>query len=257
MGIIKITMASALGIGGIKVDAIVNTTYTYPGGTVEGVIQILGGDVKQSISSVVLEINTTYDKCTGVKSDIVVESIQKITVPINRKVSEHENIEVPFSFIVPSNCPVTTNRNPIWIGSQLEIDMAVDSKDKDYITVQNTDEMNNVIQALENLGFRSREINNIASKSKIAYYNFLQRFQFVAVDGDFRGEIDELEVVFFKDNYGLTIYLYINRGVRQGVLDKAFGDDEDKQIKIEFTQAELEDCNVISKIIEDMLNRSF
>ena len=255
MGLIKIAMASTLGIGGTKVDAIINTTYTYPGGIVEGVIQILGGDVEQDISGVMLEINTTYDKGTGVKSDTIVESIQKITIPINRTIHEHENVEVPFSFILSTNCPVTTNRSPIWIASQLEIDRAIDSKDKDYITVQNTDEMNNVITAIENLGFRAREINNIASKSKIAYYNFLQRFQFVTVDGVFRGEIDELEVVFFKDNYGLTIYLYINRGARQGVLDKAFGDEEDTQIKIEFTQAELEDCDTISQIIEDMINR--
>lgn len=257
MGLIKTAMASTLGIGGTKVDAIINTTYTYPGGIVEGVIQILGGDVEQSISGVMLEVRTTYDKGAGVKTDTVIETIQKATIPINRTVHEHEQVEVPFSFILSTNCPVTTNRSPIWIASQLEIDRAIDSKDKDYITVEATVEMNNVIRAIENLGFRSREINSIASKSKIAYHNFLQRFQFVTVDGAFKGEIDEVEVVFFQDNYGLTLYLYVNRGARQGMLEKAFGDDDDTQIKIEFTQAEIENCDTISEIIEDMINRGY
>lgn len=256
MGLVKKAMASTLGIGGTKVDTIINTTYTYPGGIVEGVVNIVGGQVKQDISGIVLEVMTTYDKGIAAKKDTIVDCIQTATIPINRTVNPNENLEVPFSFILSENCPVTTNRNPIWVASQLEIEMAVDSKDRDYITVQATDEMNNIITAVENMGLRAREINSIECDLKKSYYNFVQKFQFIVVDGVFKGEFDELEISFFKDNYGLCIFIDIDRGARKGVLERTLGEQEEG-IKIEFTQAELENCDTIYEIIVDTINRYY
>ncbi len=60
MSFIKKTMASVFGIGGTKVDTVLTNSTVFPGGKIEGFINIYGGEVSQDIQSVYIDVKTTY-----------------------------------------------------------------------------------------------------------------------------------------------------------------------------------------------------
>lgn len=58
--------------------------------------------------------------------------------------------------------------------------------------------MNEVFRVVENLGFRLKE----AECKEAAYHvrkrlPFVQEFEFVPISGEFRGKLDEVEIIFF------------------------------------------------------------
>nr|WP_320014668.1 sporulation protein [uncultured Desulfobacter sp.] len=55
-------MFAKMGFGSVKVDAILTTNQFYPGGTVEGRIEIKGGDVEQEISAINLKLKTVPNR---------------------------------------------------------------------------------------------------------------------------------------------------------------------------------------------------
>lgn len=214
MSFLKKAMANVLGVGGTKVDTVLYSSNVVPGGKIEGVIKIYGGGIEQHINKVNLTVKTTYEKESNDKKLKVNANIQKFEVSIGRMINPNENIEAPFSFTLDPNTPISTYRYKVWISTNLDIAQAVDSNDGDALNVTADNGMKNVLSALGELGFTSREIENVHSRRKIGNFPFVQEFEFVARSGIYRGRLDELEVIFLKNMYGIDLYLQIDRKVR-------------------------------------------
>ncbi|MEH7344512.1 sporulation protein [Bacillus sp. JJ1532] len=207
---------ASVGIGSAKVDTkLVQDTVT-PGGEIRGVVEIRGGNVEQKIDAIYLSINTTYLKESDDKKYTVTGLIDRFQITASFTLLANERKEIPFSFIIPSDTPLSIGKTKLWVSTGLDIKNAVDPTDKDYLRVVPNELMDSVFQAINSLGFRLREAEcEYASSRFRSRLPFIQEFEFVPTSGPFRGRLDELEITFFPiSSNEIQILMQVDRKVR-------------------------------------------
>ncbi|KIL44121.1 sporulation protein [Jeotgalibacillus soli] len=192
---------ASLGIGATTVDTNLSKTVYICGEIVDGIVVIKGGNVDQTIESIYLTLITNYTRESNdrkYEDRAVVDQLQ-LTEPFTIKKDEIR--EVPFTFTMPLTTPVTAGKTKVWMKTGLDIKNAVDPTDHDCLTVQPTSLMNHVLEAMNVLGFTIRKVECEEApyrfKSKVP---FIQEFEFVPVEGPFKGILDEIEIIFFPES---------------------------------------------------------
>jgi sporulation-control protein len=209
-------MLASIGIGAAKVDTKLYSERLTLGGEVRGVVQIIGGHVEQKIDEIYLALYSTYfvevdDKKTT--RHAIVDK-WKITEPFTIGVNEKK--EIPFAVQLPLDTPISVGKTRVWLHTGLDIKNAIDPSDEDYIRVEPTPVMNAVLASMEDIGFRLRE----AECEEAPYHlrkrlPFVQEFEYVPRSGEFRGKLDEVEIVFFPVSEKETeVLMQIDRKAR-------------------------------------------
>ncbi|MDR7239493.1 sporulation protein [Neobacillus drentensis] len=221
---------ASVGIGSAAVDTKLEKDTYMPGEIVNGVVEIKGGKVGQQVDEIYLTLNTTYLRESDDKKYTVTASIDRfrLTTPFN--VRPNEKKDIPFSFQLPFDTPLSIGRSKIWVTTGLDIKGGVDPSDKDYLKIVPNQLMSAVFKAIDNLGFRIREADCEEAPRRLrGRLPFVQEFEFVPTSGLFRGRLDELEVVFFPSGNGsLDIVFQVDRRARglAGLFSEAMGADE-------------------------------
>lgn len=248
-------MLASFGVGAARVDAQLESAQVVPGGTVRGKIVITGGKVEQSIDEIYVFLMTQYIK--EVDDNKVRQNYQlgsfKITEQV--KIDPGEVEEIPFSFELPIDTPISLGQAPVWIKTGLDIKNAVDPVDQDFLQVQPTLETGNVLKALDELGFVLRKSNCVhAPRWMRGKYPFVQEFEFIP-RGKFRGDLDELEVMFSMKGDSLEVMLEIDKRGKGlfGFLEEAM--DIDEKI-VRFRVVSSDSPSAIASTIEDLIRRN-
>lgn len=233
MGFFKKAMAK-IGIGSVKLDTVIESELQQ-GAEVTGHFKIRSGKVEQHIDQIYLTIWTTYieeyeDSEGEEKTRNVYEEIQKVEVPFDETVKPgDEEREIPFSFVLSPKTPISIKDDSVWIDSGLDIKTAIDPSDRDYIKVKPHPYLETVLKAIEELGFKLREIENEAAKIVGYDLPFIQEFEFKP-GNDFRDSLDELEVAFFIKDSRIDMLMEVDRKGKGlfGLLEEALDIDESK-----------------------------
>lgn len=215
MSFFKKALAS-FGVGAATVDTVLTNTSYRVGDTLQGVVRIQGGDVEQTIDAISLILYTTYEKeMNDRKFDEQLE-LERVRVSEPLTIGVHEQKDIPFSFTLPYETPITMGKTRVWVHTALDIAMAIDPTDKDYISVQPTVLVTEVLNAVQSLGFRLREVACEAAPARYRNrYPFVQEFEFVPTSGTFRGRLDEVEVMFLSQSaHTAELLIQIDRKVR-------------------------------------------
>jgi sporulation-control protein len=228
MSFMKKVLAS-VGIGATKVDAQLEQSEVQPGGLLSGKLLISGGNVAQDIDQIYLAIMTTYEKESDDNKITKEAVIGKFQISEKFVIQPNEKKEIPFQFTVPVDTPITVGNAKVWVQTGLDVKNAVDPSDRDYLKVKPHPLAENVLTALNELGFTLRK-----AKSEEAPYHlrkrlpFVQELEFYPIGEPFRGKLDELEVVFFMDDDKCELFLEIDRKARGlgGFLAEALDIDE-------------------------------
>lgn len=221
---------ASVGIGSATVDTKLEKDTYMPGETVKGVVEIKGGRINQQIDEIYLALNTTYLRESDDKKYTVTATIDKFRITSPFVITVNERKEIPFTFQLPYDTPLSIGRSKVWVTTGLDIKGGVDPSDKDYLKVVPNPLMTAVFNAVDNLGFRIREADCEEAPRRLrGRLPFVQEFEFVPTSGAFRGRLDELEVVFFPSgNGGLDIMFQVDRRARglAGLFSEAMGTDE-------------------------------
>ncbi|MGL4760908.1 MAG: sporulation protein [Sarcina sp.] len=254
MSFFKNAMAT-LGLGGAKVDTVLYTSEVIPSGTISGVIKIFGGKVEQNIKGIKLVVKTNYEKESDNKKITATANIQKELIKIDKTIFPKERLEVPFSFVLSKNCPISTYKHKVWVATELDIEKALDSSDGDNLNVIPSQKMQNIFNAFSQLGFRSRETENIQSMFRLNNLPFVQEFEFVPSSGPLYGRLDEVELIISANESGFNLYLEIDRSGRTlgGFILEALSLDESK-VKLNFSNYELEDIETIKNALFSIIS---
>ncbi|AHV99643.1 sporulation protein [Paenibacillus sabinae] len=238
MSMFKKVLAS-VGIGSAKVDTRLEEAQIVAGGTLRGVVSVRGGQVEQQIDKIYIYVKTQYEKEDNDRKVTHEVEIARILITEGLLLQAGETREIPFEMTVPERAPVSYRNTPVWLMTGLDIKMALDPSDHDYLEVLPSDNMQVVFGALDELGFRLREVSNEYAPRLGAGLPFVQEFEYVPTR-EFRGELDELEVMFFPRGDNLELYLQIDRRARGlgGFLSEAMGTDE-SFIRVTFTSNDL------------------
>jgi sporulation-control protein len=221
---------ASVGIGSAAVDTKLEKDTYMPGETVKGVVEIKGGKVEQQVDEIYLTLNTTYLRESDDKKYTVTAEIERFRLTTPFVIGAIEKKDIPFTFQLPFDTPLSIGRSKIWVTTGLDIKGAVDPSDKDYLKVVPNPLMSAVFNAVDNLGFRIREADCEEAPRRLrGRLPFVQEFEFVPTSGLFRGKLDELEVVFFPSGNGsLDIMFQVDRRARglSGLFSEAMGTDE-------------------------------
>jgi sporulation-control protein len=221
---------ASVGIGGAKVDTRLEKDRVMPGEEVRGVVQIRGGSTEQNIDDIYLSLHTTYIKEADEKKYTATAQIDRFRLTQSFVIKENETKELPFSFRLPLETPLSMGRTKVWVNTGLDIKSAVDPTDKDYLSVVPNPVMDGIFNAVSELGFRLREAEcEQAPRHLRRNLPYVQEFEFVPVSGPFRGRLDELELVFYPNNENeIEVMMQVDRRARGlgGFLSEAMGMDE-------------------------------
>jgi sporulation-control protein len=231
-----------VGIGSATVDTKLERDTYMPGETINGVVEIRGGKVDQQVDDIYLSLNTTYLKESDDKKYTVTATIDRFRITNPFSIGKNERKEIPFSFQLPLDTPLSIGRSKIWVTTGLDIKNAVDPGDKDFIQVVPNPLMNAIFNAVDGLGFRLREADCEEASYKVrGRLPFVQEFEYVPTSGPFRGRLDELEVVMRPSGSGaIELLLQVDRRARGlgGLFAEAAGLDE-TNVRITVTNADI------------------
>lgn len=226
---------AALGVGGAKVETVLDSEEVVVGETLSGVIQIKGGDTEQRIDDIVLELFTKvereYETSDG-ESRTVNSSfeIAEWRMGEGLVVAPGSSHEIEFSLEVPLHTPVVVphGRVPVWLKTRLDIPKAIDASDTDPVRVLPNRKMIDVFEAMEMLGFRLAKSDVEARPHWFDGHGYVQEFEFKPATWENR-RYDEVEIVFHAESPGdLELLIQVDRSARGfvGALLEATGHDE-------------------------------
>ncbi|SMO70604.1 sporulation protein [Melghirimyces algeriensis] len=181
-------LLAKLGKGGAKVDLLLEREEYRPGDSVNGELMILGGTIDQKINGIEVDLQLTV----RVKEKTFRHTIQTFPFPEIFSIRPGEQRSFPFSCTLPKDLPVSGNLVSYSFSTRLEISEANDHLDHDFIRVLPPRDMQQVLKAFSNLGFRekydSRSFNGHAQKFDLFPTNLLQgklkRIEFAAAIND-------------------------------------------------------------------------
>nr|WP_106780078.1 sporulation protein [Lysinibacillus timonensis] len=223
-------MLASIGIGSSKVDTKLEKSSYEAGEVVRGAVEIVGGNVEQRIDAIYLTLYTTYIKEVDDNKYTSKAPIEHFRVSEPFTILPNERKSIPFSFQLPFDVPITVGSTRVWVKTELDIRSGADSEDKDYIEIRPSGIAAHVLNEVQNLGFTLRKAEcEQASYRYRRNYPFIQEFEFVPVSGLFRGQLDELEIVFLSQSENsVDILMQVDRRARgfAGFLSEALDTDE-------------------------------
>jgi sporulation-control protein len=223
---------ASVGIGNATVDTVLASSTVQPGQSVDAEIHVEGGSAEQTVDAIELDVETrcaTEDGSTEVDVGRLRLS-DGFTIEPGQSDVRSATIDIPYA------TPITLGRVEVWVETELDIAMAVDPEDRDHLDVQPTPRMQAVFDAMDELGFsfRSAECQIEHSGRYAAGRAFVQEFEFHAAGGPFRGQVDEVELVFDPAADALTVFVEVDR--RAGILSElADADEQTTSISVEST----------------------
>ncbi|WP_284642895.1 sporulation protein [Paenibacillus silviterrae] len=220
-------MMASVGIGSATVDTRLESVEVVIGEELRGVVAIRGGQLEQQIDNIYLYIKTHYIKEENDTKVTKEAEVAKYLITEGFVLKPNETREIPFAVPVPDRTPVSYRSTRVWLETGLDIKMALDPTDRDYMEVRASDSMQVILDALDVLGFRLREVTNEYAPRLGMGLPFVQEFEFVPTS-KFRGSLDELEVLFFPRGDDLELYMQIDRKARglRGIFAEAMEMDE-------------------------------
>jgi sporulation-control protein len=250
-------LLASIGIGSAKLDTLLEKSQYVPGEEVRGVVNIRGGSVAQNIDTIQLSVMTEYIRESNDHKVRAHGEIGRFHVSAPFALQAGETKEVPFSFRLPYQTPLTIGRAPVWVKTELDVRGGVDPGDNDRIDVLPTSGINTVLHALDLLGFRLLNAECEYSPRHGGGMPFVQEFEFVPTS-QFRGQLDELEVMFFSSDRELELLLQVDRRARGlgGLFAEALDMDE-TFVRCRFTEEQLQAGPAgIARQLSDLIART-
>lgn len=222
---------ASVGIGSAMVDTRLEKNTFFPGELVKGIVVVKGGNIDQSIDEIELSLNTSYLKERDDHKYTVTACIERFRITEPFTVYKNETKEIPFTFHMPYDIPLSLGKSKVWVTTGLAIRNAVDPTDKDYINIAPTPLVSAVLKSIEQLGFWLREVECEEAPHRLRRrFPFVQEFEFVPHGGPFQGRLDELEMIVYpsSDADQIELLLQVDRRARGlgGVLAEALDIDE-------------------------------
>ncbi|MFC4159604.1 sporulation protein [Chitinimonas lacunae] len=212
---------AAVGIGGAEVDTQVLSPTLVPGQPFRARIVIRGGSAEQDIEGLELRLLSAVEDDEGdVHNPDRSHILARWKLHDRFTLRPGEERIVPFENLLPLETPVTAvncpnNKARVWIDTQLEIDAAIDSSDRDYLRVEPTPAMALVLDSMAQMGMALHtadvEKGYCTVQGRRSTSGCYQEFEFRPYHG---GRISEVEVTFLPELHCTHVLLEIDRRFR-------------------------------------------
>jgi sporulation-control protein len=197
------------------------------GETAEVTVDMTGGKADTEVDSVFVEVETEYEQETDEGTQYIETDLHTEYPTGSFTLKANENRTETVAVTIPHETPVTYGHTEVWIEAGLDVGMSLDPDDWQHVQVEPSDRMQRVFDAIEELGFTLNEAYPEAAGGLFSSGKpFVQEFEYVPREGRFRGELDELELIFDATEDALHVTVEVDR--RGGALSEMMGTDEQK-----------------------------
>lgn len=211
MSFLKKALAS-VGIGNADVDLIFETDRLVQGQTVNGIVKVKGGSVSQVVEKVYLNLVVDSYVKDGDDAKSYNNVVSAYDLAKGFEINKGEYKEFPFSIDIPINLPISINNTKLYFVAGLDIENALDPKDKEPVLVYPTPAVQSVLNALaDDLGFRHQYVSG--------FYN--GRFQWLEMTPThfMKNALDEIEFMINEDADNIYVFMEFDRKAK-GLLGK-------------------------------------
>ncbi|GAB7387789.1 hypothetical protein BSNK01_16260 [Bacillaceae bacterium] len=191
-------MMAKLGVGSAKVDLVLNKPSYALGEVIEGSFHIEGGTVEQRINKLDVELLLRVT----VKGREFTKTAAAIPVTSSFVIRPGEKKTLPFSYPLPMNLPISRYNVAYFLLTHLDIAGGVDHHDRDELRILPPARFENILRALERLGFREK-----AESGKFNGYS--QEFAFFPTVR-FKEQVRELEFEASIEERGIRLLLELD-----------------------------------------------
>lgn len=220
---------SSIGIGAAKVDTKLANSKVQLGEELQGEVHIKGGSVDQTINQIYLNLFTTYEKEVNDTKTRVKHNLTSLSIAEQLVIQPDEERVFPFKIKVPFSSPLSVGDQQVYLSTGLDIEMAVDPKDLDPVTVLPDPIISQLFDEMKEMGFRHSYRSGICEYKRQygSSVPFMQEFEFVPTS-KFRGELDEIELMFKVDEENVNVLMQVDKKARglMGLLEEAMDMDE-------------------------------
>src|SRR5690606_1308490 len=211
-------MMRLFGAGGPSVDTVLVNPNTRPGLSLEGHVNIVGGDHDVTIEHVALGLVTRVEVESGDSEYESTMEFHRMPVAGSFVLAAGEQRQIPFSFPVPWETPITDvygqrlHGMTMGLRTELAVARAIDKGDLDPISVHPLPAHERILDAFARLGFRFARAD--LERGYIHGVNqtlpFYQEIEFYPPPQYAHG-INEVEVTFVTDPYGVEVVLEFDK----------------------------------------------
>jgi len=234
--------------GGTTVQTQVHTPVAQPGGYVQGVVEIVGGEFEQDIRYLALaaEARVEVETDNGESRTDLRFAHQHVHGAFT--LHPGQRIDVPFTFGLPLETPFNViggqELHGVRLGlrTELEIAKSLDKGDWDPIRVEPLPAQRRILDALVNIGCRFKSADLERGRIPGSALDFYQEVEFHPAPEFARG-VSELEVTFLTGPHGMDVLLEGDR--RGGFLDA--GGDGIHRLSISYDAVAHEDWESIMR----------
>lgn len=194
-----------LGYGSAKVDLVLHGNTFTLGDTINGELNIEGGKVKQKINKIDVDFLLSIFKDGNEYS----QRIQNFPFHHSFEIQPAERRSFPFTYVLPTNLPISASTVQFYFITRLDIASGVDSSDRDYIIIEPPIPLQRVLAAFNQLGFQEKHDSR-------EFEGTLQEFELAPVSGPFSSQIREVEFFAMIDSNGVHLLLEVERNALMG-----------------------------------------
>lgn len=228
----------SIGIGGAKVDTLLDDPRVMAGGVLSARTIITMGSTAQVVRAVELQLVT---HCLVEKGDKRVPA--EILLTSGRidpgPIAAGDTRELVFNIEIPDGAPLSAGRTRTVLRTQLDIANAIDPKDSDEVIILPTKAMSAVLEGMKTIGFKlaTEEVEYNARRKQ----PFVQEFDFKPTSlGAFR--IQEAEISFSPIRGGVEVTLTVDR--RGGI----FVAGGERKTKLKVREADLPNMDLAAQL---------
>lgn len=193
---------ASLGIGSSKIDLVLGKQEYRIGEAVNGYLSIRPGKVDQQVN--VIRVHFNFE--TRHEDKTHKYSVGSVNLPGFTIQGGGQPMQIPFQYQIPWHIPITRPGIRYYFSSELDIDMAVDPTDKDNVVIHPDLAMETVMRALGALGFQEKWASGSIDTHG-------QEFEYHPA-GFLAGQIEELEIYYVHEEYGLRLYMEMDKRLR-------------------------------------------
>ncbi|WFE49498.1 MULTISPECIES: sporulation protein [unclassified Micromonospora] len=207
-------MLSAFGVGGPSVDTVLTNPNTRPGLTLDGQVNLVGGDAEAAIEQVVIGLVTRVEVEGHDTEYAGTMEFHRMVVSGPLQLAPKQQLSIPFQLPIPWETPITDvygqrlHGMTMGLRTELAIARAVDKGDLDHVAVHPLPVHERILEAFQRLGFRfkSADLERGHIRGVQQTLPFYQEIEFFA-SPQYANTIREVELTFVTSQYGVEVIL--------------------------------------------------
>jgi sporulation-control protein len=211
-------LIGAFGVGGPSVDTVLSNPNTRPGLSLDGQVNITGGDRDVTIDHVTLGLVTQVEVEGGDSEFRSTVEFHRVPVSGGFHLTAGTNKNIPFQIPVPWETPVTDvygqrlRGMTLGLRTELAVAKAVDKGDVDAVSVHPLPAQELILAALDRLGFRFKSADLEQGHLRGVHQSlpFYQEIEFFAAP-QYAHACNELELTFVANPHTVDVILEVDK----------------------------------------------